>query len=232
MIMKMMKRLNCSYLPFKYPFNTIDDELIDLVEANPCLYNVKMEEYRNQTLKNGVWNQIADKLQLDVKSIKQKWKNIRSGYYTSLQKPASGSAAGRKRKYSRDLSFLKEFGVAQEGSSSRISSFPIGSDDSETTSQSIQSSLDGDLENFSAEESHEIIVETSDISPATEEKDRVLKQMDDLIKSIMAEKEPDSIDLFCDALKCDLRQVPGENLPLCKAQIMNVISENLARRQI
>uniref|UniRef100_A0A336KN18 CSON012689 protein n=1 Tax=Culicoides sonorensis TaxID=179676 RepID=A0A336KN18_CULSO len=175
----------------------IDDELIDLVEANPCLYNVNMEEYRNQTLKNGVWNQIADKLQLDVKSIKQKWKNIRSGYYSSLQKPASGSAAGRKRKYSRDLSFLKGFGVAQEG----------------------------------AEESHEIIVETSDTSPPSEEKDRVLKQMDDLIKSIMAEKEPDSIDLFCDALKDDLRQVPPEIVPLCKAQIMNVVAENISRRR-
>uniref|UniRef100_A0A336KLL7 CSON012689 protein n=1 Tax=Culicoides sonorensis TaxID=179676 RepID=A0A336KLL7_CULSO len=117
----------------------IDDELIDLVEANPCLYNVNMEEYRNQTLKNGVWNQIADKLQLDV--------------------------------------------------------------------------------------------ETSDTSPPSEEKDRVLKQMDDLIKSIMAEKEPDSIDLFCDALKDDLRQVPPEIVPLCKAQIMNVVAENISRRR-
>lgn len=56
---------NSLYFNQFFSFLFTDDELIDLVEGNPCLYNTKLAEYHNTTIKNEKWNEIADKLKQD-----------------------------------------------------------------------------------------------------------------------------------------------------------------------
>lgn len=51
---------------------------------------------------------------MNVVECKKKWKTIRAGYFTSMQKKTSGSSAGRKKGYTRDLSFLKKYSLPGE----------------------------------------------------------------------------------------------------------------------
>lgn len=106
--------------------------------------------------------------------------------------------------------------------------------DSDATSSSFQSSQDGDVIDMSTDASQveveaELVGEINEVCLQTTEQKEVLRQMDELMKSIATEKEPDSIDLFCDSLKEDMRQVPPANILICKAQILNVITENIVR---
>lgn len=63
-------------------------------------------------------------------------------------------------------------------------------------------------------------------SNANDERQNVLQEMECLVKSLTAEKEQDSVDLFCDSIKENLREVPSSRILLCKAKILTVIAEH------
>ena len=80
------------------------ERLIELVRANPCLYDVTDADYHDNFRKNNIWNSIARELRgewdLDPKRCKAKWKQLRDRYNEEKKKIKefkSGDAAKKVR---------------------------------------------------------------------------------------------------------------------------------------
>uniref|UniRef100_A0A336KNZ0 CSON004615 protein n=1 Tax=Culicoides sonorensis TaxID=179676 RepID=A0A336KNZ0_CULSO len=105
----------------------VEDQIIDLVEKYPILYNVNDPDYMRVDKKNEAWNKIHAELNLSemtaVDKIKKKWRSIKCAYQTSKKKLPSGSKAGRKKQYRRNLTFLDPYSV--ESQSDRESSIVL-----------------------------------------------------------------------------------------------------------
>ncbi|XP_019870680.2 transcription factor Adf-1 [Aethina tumida] len=59
--------------------------LVKMVEKNPCLYNKKKSEYRDDDLKEMIWSTIASALQTQVSEVKRRWRNLREHYVRELR---------------------------------------------------------------------------------------------------------------------------------------------------
>ncbi|KAG7168771.1 Transcription factor Adf-1-like 4 [Homarus americanus] len=80
------------------------EELIDEVKEHPCLYDIRMEEYRDVQRKYNIWEQIAQNLQRDY------WKKLRDCYRQAQarRKTTSGQAAKNWKpwRYEKQMQFL------------------------------------------------------------------------------------------------------------------------------
>ncbi|XP_026476140.1 uncharacterized protein LOC113381452 [Ctenocephalides felis] len=76
-------------------------QLIELVEARPELWNIRLKEYRNRNLKHQSLETIATSLNLDVKTVKDKIHNLRcqlNEHLRKMKKFKSGQGADERYK--------------------------------------------------------------------------------------------------------------------------------------
>ncbi|XP_004534644.1 transcription factor Adf-1 [Ceratitis capitata] len=86
-----------------------DDRLIRLVRDNPAIYDINHEHYRRYQIRVAIWERIASEMRTPSKFLQTKWKNIRYNYLQELKSLETGLANAniRKRRFTEDLSFLR-----------------------------------------------------------------------------------------------------------------------------
>ncbi|XP_061391488.1 uncharacterized protein LOC133326892 [Musca vetustissima] len=86
-----------------------NDRLIQLVRANPAIYDVMHPHYRRTPVRMAIWDNIARELGAPSRFLQTKWKNIRYNYLQEQKCLETGTFNTniRKRRFTEDLSFLK-----------------------------------------------------------------------------------------------------------------------------
>uniref|UniRef100_A0A1B0GBI1 MADF domain-containing protein n=1 Tax=Glossina morsitans morsitans TaxID=37546 RepID=A0A1B0GBI1_GLOMM len=87
-----------------------DDRLIKLVRAHPAIYDIHHPHYRRNPVRIQIWSKIGKELGAPSRFLQTKWKNIRYNYLQELKSIETGqhNANIRKRRFTEDLSFLKQ----------------------------------------------------------------------------------------------------------------------------
>ncbi|XP_055627966.1 uncharacterized protein LOC129769613 [Toxorhynchites rutilus septentrionalis] len=89
------------------------EELIEAVRSEKCIYVVKHQDYLNTKLKDSIWKQIAEALNLkDGSEAKKCWEKLRNNHRDALRrqkisKPKSGSGAVNIKPWR----FQKKYGI-------------------------------------------------------------------------------------------------------------------------
>ncbi|KAK9499453.1 hypothetical protein O3M35_002485 [Rhynocoris fuscipes] len=102
-----------------------EDKLIYLIHNNESLYNVNHPDYSNSAVKDRIWNEIGEEMELSVLACKQRWFNLRDQYRRTLKHKLSvddGEALPKKKKWKHEdkLAFLKPFMQKKELLSTNI----------------------------------------------------------------------------------------------------------------
>ncbi|KAK4887193.1 hypothetical protein RN001_003464 [Aquatica leii] len=63
-----------------------DKKLVDKVSQFPCLYDLASPAYKNQTVKDNAWKEIAEYLERSVEDCKKRWRNIKDTYQKRRRK--------------------------------------------------------------------------------------------------------------------------------------------------
>ncbi|XP_055854442.1 transcription factor Adf-1 [Episyrphus balteatus] len=115
-----------SILDYNYNGSTLtfDDRLIDLVRAHPAIYDVNDINYRRNSARQEIWHKISRMLGASSKICQVKWKNIRYNYLTEIKNPKNPNI--RRRRLTRDLSFLKTTAFTYKKKGDRKSSDSSG----------------------------------------------------------------------------------------------------------
>uniref|UniRef100_A0A336LZF3 CSON006132 protein n=1 Tax=Culicoides sonorensis TaxID=179676 RepID=A0A336LZF3_CULSO len=238
---------------------SIEDLIIEYVEKENVLWDPTHINYRKNDIKNQKWNEITEKInipEITVEIVKAKWKSIVNSYRTSKKKAPSGSAAGRKKRYRRDLSFLDSFMVS-ENAENRTSSFQglVGGEVQEGLDINSDSMFEELIES-NTESQQESIVENRTISrsatPSTSRSysrseeysdpiDKLVQRVDEnwdtltkFLNNNCTNKSSndvitDEIYYFCISLTKNLRSLNSINLSLCQAEIHQVIAKYLSQ---
>ncbi|XP_074026540.1 uncharacterized protein [Leptinotarsa decemlineata] len=87
-------------------------EFIEIVRLNPCLWKVDEKNYKNQDLRDSLWEDISKKCNIkDGNEAKRQWKKLRDSFRDALKRQndcKSGDAARIKRSwiYQKQMEFL------------------------------------------------------------------------------------------------------------------------------
>ncbi|CAH2035526.1 unnamed protein product, partial [Iphiclides podalirius] len=82
--------------------NTFSDEdcetLIELIRQHPPIYDAQLDSYRDENLKDNIWESIAEIINKTDSECRKKWKLIRDSYnrYKCKQKTSTRFAAPAK----------------------------------------------------------------------------------------------------------------------------------------
>lgn len=102
--------------------------LIDLVKARPALWDKKEKNHHNRYILEKNWDEIAKKMKLPSKAIRDKWKNLRDVFRKELRKILQGNSA---QKYEPTWSFFKsmyflkhQFETDSNSDKSALTEFP------------------------------------------------------------------------------------------------------------
>ncbi|XP_049294452.1 uncharacterized protein LOC125769686 [Anopheles funestus] len=89
-----------------------EEQLIDMVENIPLLWNVQDPNYHNRRMEKEAWDHISDAFGVNGNTIKKKWTILRSQYHRELarlnQPTGSAAASLSKWKHFHQLSFLSD----------------------------------------------------------------------------------------------------------------------------
>ncbi|XP_060656566.1 transcription factor Adf-1-like [Drosophila nasuta] len=83
------------------------ERLIELVEKNKILYDSEHPEYKNNSKRNEIWDEIGLELEESGNEIKKKWKNLRDRFGKSL-KPSSRHA-GKPWIWANKMEWLRPY---------------------------------------------------------------------------------------------------------------------------
>ncbi|KAL3278534.1 hypothetical protein HHI36_024238 [Cryptolaemus montrouzieri] len=64
----------------------IDEQLIELVEQFPVLYDMNLARYRDHNVRNNAWEHIAERMNTSVEEVKNKWGKLRNCYTNALKR--------------------------------------------------------------------------------------------------------------------------------------------------
>ncbi|KAG0716690.1 Transcription factor Adf-1 [Chionoecetes opilio] len=98
------------------------EKLIEEVRKCPCLYDMRLEEYRDLQRKDNCWERIAQNLHRNnSRSVKQDWKKLRDCFRQAVaRRKTSGQAAKHWKawRYEKQMQFLIPFMNSRETSTS------------------------------------------------------------------------------------------------------------------
>ncbi|XP_047022158.1 transcription factor Adf-1-like [Helicoverpa zea] len=87
-----------------------DEQLIELVKRYPILYNTNLAQYRDHTVRNNAWEEIAGEMDTPVEDVKNKWAKLRNCFTNALKRrrKKSGQAATNlvPWKFEKQMEFL------------------------------------------------------------------------------------------------------------------------------
>ncbi|XP_011212319.2 uncharacterized protein LOC105232356 [Bactrocera dorsalis] len=82
--------------------------MIEMVKANPCLYDKRYDDYKDFKHKERVWKEIAKQVNLSVSACRTKWKNLRDKYRRKKLSEDQPSGSGNTWMYMESLEFLSD----------------------------------------------------------------------------------------------------------------------------
>ncbi|XP_047121805.1 transcription factor Adf-1-like [Schistocerca piceifrons] len=86
------------------------EQLIEEVRTHPVIWDSTLEVYRDVTLKEKAWNEIAELLSKDKNSLRNQWRKLRDCHRQALnrRRTMTGQAANKikKWKYEDDMKFV------------------------------------------------------------------------------------------------------------------------------
>ncbi|XP_037611162.1 uncharacterized protein wu:fb74b10 [Sebastes umbrosus] len=116
-----------------------EDQLIDMIEDRPPLYDVSEKLYANRVVKTELWREIEHRLDVSEKELKKKWDSLRTQYtrYKKLAPPESGGAqkTGRQQWILSRLQFLEPHTKRKENTSNHTIKFERSTKDILTPQQ-------------------------------------------------------------------------------------------------
>ncbi|XP_075982560.1 uncharacterized protein LOC142980873 [Anticarsia gemmatalis] len=86
-----------------------DGQLIELVKQYEPIYNTKCDEYRDVTLRNSAWEEVAKSHGKTVNECKEDWNKLRNCYNNALKRRRNKSKIMAPWRFERQMSFLKPF---------------------------------------------------------------------------------------------------------------------------
>lgn len=86
-----------------------EEQLINLVQSNPEIYDCSLKEYHNVSLKEGKWISIGQQMGISPAEIQKKWKDLRDKFNREMKKGKSSlvSGAGTSEVYKSQWHLLK-----------------------------------------------------------------------------------------------------------------------------
>ncbi|CAI6355788.1 unnamed protein product [Macrosiphum euphorbiae] len=121
----------------KVLFTVIEDEkLVEMVAKFNCLYDLGCKLYKNQTIKDNAWKEVAEQVKRSVEDCKKRWRNIKDTYHKRVKKGmGTGSSALSKPKNWPLADMLTFLGKAdyKRDSISNIECGEEGGDDDSST---------------------------------------------------------------------------------------------------
>ncbi|KRT81236.1 Myb/SANT-like transcription factor [Oryctes borbonicus] len=100
----------------KCPFNFKEDKLlIHYVRQYPALYDPKNADYKNQDIRDDLWDTIAENIDKKVSDCKKRWRSIRDTFFRAQRQYNRQVDTGRRLKRPKwslleHLTFLNNFG--------------------------------------------------------------------------------------------------------------------------
>ncbi|KPI98195.1 PREDICTED: uncharacterized protein LOC106120722 [Papilio xuthus] len=90
----------------------MDNILIEAVSRREPIWNPASGLHRNSNVLKCLWQEVANEVNKDVKSVKSRWKNLRSYYVKECQKLDSKTPEGEEQisswQYFDDMQFLRQ----------------------------------------------------------------------------------------------------------------------------
>ncbi|KAL4127218.1 hypothetical protein QTP88_011408 [Uroleucon formosanum] len=169
-------------------FSASEDEiLIQEVQKNSILFNIRDKNYKNIILKDIFWKDISLKLGKSMDVTKKRWKNIRDSYSRNKRKPSTGSAASIKKKWTLapHLGFLEQVEWERSSTSNVTQTQELGSfaQELDTSNQGYDTSNQDLDTTHLVEDKNEECYETDDNAPKqtfSKERGPTKNQMADL----------------------------------------------------
>ncbi|KAI8441074.1 hypothetical protein MSG28_009338 [Choristoneura fumiferana] len=63
-----------------------DEQLIKLVKRYSVLYDISSSQYRDNTIRNNAWEEIAEELHITVEECKERWRKLRNCFTNALKR--------------------------------------------------------------------------------------------------------------------------------------------------
>ncbi|XP_047991826.1 uncharacterized protein LOC125230643 [Leguminivora glycinivorella] len=90
-----------------------DEQLIELVRRYEAIYNISCHEYRDATLRNAAWEEIAKLHGKTVQECKEDWNKLRNCYNNAMKRRQKKSGQAGKKiapwRFEEQMSFLKPY---------------------------------------------------------------------------------------------------------------------------
>ncbi|XP_050316202.1 uncharacterized protein LOC126750595 [Anthonomus grandis grandis] len=85
-------------------------ELIENVRNHECLFNVKSRHYRNQSMRQEAWEEIAKEINSPLPSVRETWTKLRNAFLNAKKRRQTKSGQETTKvvpwKYEQEMSFL------------------------------------------------------------------------------------------------------------------------------
>ncbi|XP_068233048.1 uncharacterized protein [Palaemon carinicauda] len=88
------------------------EKLIEEIQKHPCLYDSRLDEYRDQQIKDYAWEEIAMKLNGNGRVMRQQWKKLRDCYRQATTRRKTNAVSQKLWKpwrYEKQMEFLAPY---------------------------------------------------------------------------------------------------------------------------
>ncbi|KAJ8921618.1 hypothetical protein NQ315_010527 [Exocentrus adspersus] len=84
-------------------------QLIETIKKNPCLYNRKHKDYKNNHIKEECWKNISVEVNIPVEDCKRLWRNLTNRFTKDRRRQLADSTARSEWEYYDEMSFYSEY---------------------------------------------------------------------------------------------------------------------------
>ncbi|CAG9788474.1 unnamed protein product [Diatraea saccharalis] len=216
-----------------------DEQLIEYVKLRPVLYNKTFSQYRDQTVRNIAWEEIAEQLNTPAEELKERWGKLRNLYNSALQRRRKKSNLKYPWKFEKEMEFLMPFIdgklAAINSSSNNFTNDEDSTHDSELHySDESAASPPPPAQSPAPEASSSQVIanNTAKHRIKSESDDALLRDMVDIMKSSHAVKlkrtitDMDEHDHFFLSMSKQLKTLPPTDQAEIKFQLHKLIHES------
>ncbi|XP_059052087.1 transcription factor Adf-1-like [Achroia grisella] len=225
------------------------DDLIEIVRQYKVIYDTKCKQYKDNSIRTAVWEEIGEKLKQPPEKCKDDWNKLRNAYINALKRrknKKSGQAAVLVTpwKYEEQMSFLQPF-IKSRPSTTNIISSPESTECFEPLNLLQNSPEPQSPQSYQSE--HCLETPHSGTSSHAERSSRMktnLQDLYDLMKSshdlrfhkhFSKQQDMDETDLFFLSMSKALKSLPKLDQTKIKLDLHTAISQaeirNLHRKE-
>ncbi|CAF4875030.1 unnamed protein product [Pieris macdunnoughi] len=225
-----------------------DEQLIELVKKYSVLYDMRLPQYKDHTVRNNAWEEIAEQMNTNVEEVKNKWSKLRNCFTNALKRrhKKSGQAAAKAVpwKFEKQMEFLLPYvegrstftnlSKSNDGDSTQDFEYQFSEESAVSPPPTIRSPTPGtsslrpsiaNTQNSSASFTTRRIDKNDNDNNVLKEMVNVLKKTQEM-RQKRAVSDMDENDLFFLSMSKQLKKLPKTDQADIKFQLHKLIHES------